>query len=252
MCLLQKSFSFLLLIFTLQADLNDQLMDESLVLNYISQSVNAPQTDVKTRMQSAAFGIGTGKGQLLSLDTLKSVMPFITCLILLYFMYKVSRLKAKFMEEINRIHSTIKEQKPDLKDTPAIATEESTETSTPTEKQPIAMKVRDVKWLKSLDEIIRSELSNELIKPLDLAEQMGICERQLQRKTKELTGYSPAEYLKQIRLKKGHDYLKSGDFQTISEVAYKVGYKCPDYFSKSFKKHFGRKPTELLNTMVLV
>ncbi|MCE7996779.1 MAG: helix-turn-helix transcriptional regulator [Roseivirga sp.] len=252
MCLLQKSFSLLLLIFTLQADLNDELEDESLVLNYISQSVNTPQSDVETRIQSAAFGLRTGKDRLLSLETIKSVMPFITCLILLYFMYKISRLKAKFIEEINRIHSTIKEQQPDLKDTPPVTTEESTETSPPTDKHPIAMKVRDVKWLKNLDEIINNELSNELIKPLDLAEQMGICERQLQRKTKELTGYSPAEYLKQIRLKKGHDYLKSGDFQTISEVAYKVGYKCPDYFSKSFKKHFGQKPTELLNTLVLV
>ena len=117
---------------------------------------------------------------------------------------------------------------------------------------PVAMTARDIKWLERLDELIRSELSNTLLKPLDLADHMGVCERQLQRKLKELKSISPAKYLKQTRLKVAHEYLLSGDFQTVAEVAYKVGYKCPNNFSRSFKGFFGIKPNDLLNTMILV
>lgn len=117
---------------------------------------------------------------------------------------------------------------------------------------PVAMTARDIKWLEKLDELIKNELSNTLLKPIDLAEHMGVCERQLQRKLKELKGTSPAKYLKQKRLKMGYEYLQSGDFQTVAEVAYKVGYHSPNNFSRAFKVYFGMKPNDLLNTMIMV
>ena len=59
---------------------------------------------------------------------------------------------------------------------------------------------------------------------------------------KDLTGVSPINYLIQIRLKKAHELLTTGDL-TVKEVAKAVGYEDAYHFSKSFKKHFGTSPS---------
>ncbi len=59
---------------------------------------------------------------------------------------------------------------------------------------------------------------------------------------KDLTGFSPINYLIQIRLKKAHELLTTGDL-TVKEVAKAVGYEDAYHFSKSFKKHFGTSPS---------
>ena len=64
---------------------------------------------------------------------------------------------------------------------------------------------------------------------------------QLYRKTKALTGYSPNEYIRNIRLKTARDLL-SGTEHTVSEVAYSVGFTSPSYFAKCYKEYFGESP----------
>lgn len=59
---------------------------------------------------------------------------------------------------------------------------------------------------------------------------------------KDLTGFSPINYLIQIRLKKAHELLMTDDL-TVKEVAKAVGYEDAYHFSKSFKKHFGTSPS---------
>ena len=59
---------------------------------------------------------------------------------------------------------------------------------------------------------------------------------------KDLTGFSPINYLIQIRLKKAHELLTTDDL-TVKEVAKAVGYEDAYHFSKSFKKHFGTSPS---------
>ena len=75
---------------------------------------------------------------------------------------------------------------------------------------------------------------------------MNISFRQFQRKVKILTGLSPNNYQKEIRLGFARELLEAGEYGTISEVSYAVGIDTPHYFSKLFKDRFGRKPGELL------
>ncbi|WP_167016767.1 hybrid sensor histidine kinase/response regulator transcription factor [Chitinophaga sp. Cy-1792] len=65
----------------------------------------------------------------------------------------------------------------------------------------------------------------------------------LYKKLNMLTGVTVNDFIKAIRMKKAVSYLGEGIYN-ISEVAYKVGYSDPKYFSKEFKKHFGKSPRE--------
>ena len=74
-----------------------------------------------------------------------------------------------------------------------------------------------------------------------LGEKLCLSRVQLYRKTKALTGYSPNEYIRNIRLKTARDLL-SGTEHTVSEVAYSVGFTSPSYFAKCYKEYFGESP----------
>ena len=65
------------------------------------------------------------------------------------------------------------------------------------------------------------------------------------KKVKGLTGYSPNEYIRLVRLKQAATLLNTGDY-TVSEVTYKVGMNDPFYFSKCFKAQFGIPPSAYL------
>ena len=77
----------------------------------------------------------------------------------------------------------------------------------------------------------------------DLGEDLGISRVQLYRKVKVLTGLSPVELLKEMRLERAKILLNSST-KTIAEIAYEVGFANPSYFSTCFKKQFGKLPME--------
>ena len=87
-------------------------------------------------------------------------------------------------------------------------------------------------------------MSNPKLKMDDLGADMGISRVQLYRKVKVMTGKSPVELLREIRLQRANKLLKSTD-KTVAEVAYEVGFGTPGYFSSCFKKQYGKYPTEM-------
>ena len=84
-----------------------------------------------------------------------------------------------------------------------------------------------------------SELSVE-----DLASAMNLSRVQLYRRVKAVTGASPVELLRTARLKRGYQMLMTTDM-SISEVAYKVGFTAPGYFTKCFKEEYGILPGDV-------
>ena len=67
----------------------------------------------------------------------------------------------------------------------------------------------------------------------------------LYRKIKALTGKAPKEFIRSVRFKYACRFLleKSGN---VSEVAYLVGFSNAKYFSQSFKKEFGKTPSQYI------
>jgi transcriptional regulator GlxA family with amidase domain len=78
----------------------------------------------------------------------------------------------------------------------------------------------------------------------DLGNELGMSRVQLYRKVKALTGISPVELLREMRLQRGYTLLNTTT-KSINEIAYEVGFHTPSYFSNCFKKQFGKYPTEL-------
>lgn len=88
------------------------------------------------------------------------------------------------------------------------------------------------------DNISRSDLSVE-----ELAREMGMSRVHLYKKISALTGKSPIEFIRLLRLKRATQYLAESQL-TIAEIAYRLGFNNPKYFSKYFKEEFGILPSE--------
>ena len=91
---------------------------------------------------------------------------------------------------------------------------------------------------------VEKNLSDSSMNVETIGAEMGLSRVQLYRKVKALTGSSPVELVRTIRLQKGRLLLQTTD-KTISEVAYEVGFSAPSYFTKCFKDEFGISPSEL-------
>lgn len=76
-----------------------------------------------------------------------------------------------------------------------------------------------------------------------LAEEAHLSRTQLLRKLKALTGLSPSEFIKDMRLKKAAELICSKT-DTITQIGYAVGFNDQSYFTKCFKKQFGVSPSE--------
>ncbi|GAB3550880.1 two-component regulator propeller domain-containing protein [Spirosoma fluminis] len=74
---------------------------------------------------------------------------------------------------------------------------------------------------------------------------MNMSRMQLYRKLKSILNLSGAEFIRQVRLKRAVQLLESGHYN-VSEVAWQVGFNDPAYFSRCFKKEFGKAPQEFL------
>ncbi len=98
--------------------------------------------------------------------------------------------------------------------------------------------------LDSVLESIQSNLSNDQYSVDIMCTEVGMSERQLQRKLKSIANKSPNQMIRSYRLHKAKDLL-SKQTGGVSEVAFKTGFNSVSYFSKCFKKEFGLVPTEL-------
>ena len=114
---------------------------------------------------------------------------------------------------------------------------------TPADEVP-APRSQDTIFAETLNEAIRQNMSNPSLKMDDLGDTVGLSRVQLYRKVKSITGLSPVELLRQMRLQQGYVLLTTTD-KTVQEIAYEVGFGTPGYFSKCFRQQYGKYPMEL-------
>ncbi|NDV83682.1 two-component regulator propeller domain-containing protein [Bacteroides sp. 51] len=102
---------------------------------------------------------------------------------------------------------------------------------------------KDNEFIKKMHDIIEKHLDDPDFLIDDFAQAANMGRTIFYKKIKGITNYSPNEYLRIIRLKKAAELLKTTELN-VSEIAYKVGFNDPDYFSKCFKDLFGMRPTQ--------
>ena len=101
---------------------------------------------------------------------------------------------------------------------------------------------KDSKFLAKLNDMLNEHMVETEFSVDDYANLMGLGRTVFYKKVRGVTGYSPTEYLRVIRLKKAAELLLTEDL-TIAEISYKVGINDPYYFSKCFKNQFGIAPS---------
>ncbi len=99
-------------------------------------------------------------------------------------------------------------------------------------------------FLKLVQTTLETHLSDENFGIAELCELLNISRAQLHRKLKKFTGLSTSHYIRSLRLEIAKNILETSDLN-VSEVAFKVGFSSPTYFSKVFKAQFGYTPREL-------
>lgn len=103
----------------------------------------------------------------------------------------------------------------------------------------------DKKFAERLQIIMEKQIVNPDFTIEDFATILNMGRTIFFRKVKGITGYTPNEYMRIIRMKKAIELLQEGCYN-ISEIAYMVGMKDPLYFSKCFKSQFGVPPSSYL------
>lgn len=103
----------------------------------------------------------------------------------------------------------------------------------------------DKEFLNRIMIILNSEISNSDFTINEFCKRMAMSRTVLYNKLKSLTGQSPNDYIRIIRLNKSKELLQAHKY-SITEVADMVGFTDPKYFSVCFKKQFGISPSRML------
>ncbi len=118
-------------------------------------------------------------------------------------------------------------------------------------KQEIRDSIRSSKHREIMDTfllIIESEVDNPDLNVEYLCKQMGMSKTKLFNVIKQITGSSINEMIRKVRLKKAV-YIMTNEEVTINEVMSRVGILSASYFSKAFKKEYGKTPSEYYHSI---
>ena len=107
----------------------------------------------------------------------------------------------------------------------------------------LAYSSRETRFLEDMAGWVRVHLSEEGFGVEQLAEGLHMSKATLHRKVKSMTGLTPLEFIRNIKLKYACAML-SRPGASVSAVAYDTGFSDPKYFTKCFKEEFGMTPTE--------
>ena len=103
----------------------------------------------------------------------------------------------------------------------------------------------DEKFLNKMMSIVEEKMEDPDFNVSTLVSEIGMSQAVLYKKIKALTGLTITDMLKSLRLKRAVQLLEEG--LNVSEVAYSVGFNDRKYFSKEFKKQYGKTPSEFLD-----
>ena len=109
----------------------------------------------------------------------------------------------------------------------------------------IELKGNDEQLLERIMKCINDHFSDENLDSDLICQEVGISRSHLHQKMKVLTGLPISDFIKNLRMEQAARLLAEQK-QSITQVAYAVGYSYASTFSTVFKKHFGISPREYI------
>lgn len=101
----------------------------------------------------------------------------------------------------------------------------------------------DEKLIKKAIQYVENNISRSELSVEELSSELNMSRVHLYKKMVSITGKTPIEFIRIIRLKRAAQYLRESQ-QTVSEIAFQTGFSNPKYFRKYFKEEFGVLPSE--------
>ncbi|WP_207533978.1 hybrid sensor histidine kinase/response regulator transcription factor [Desertivirga arenae] len=101
------------------------------------------------------------------------------------------------------------------------------------------------KLLSKVIQYIDSNLTNPQLSVEDLSRKVGMSRGSLYTKVLELTGETPVEFIRSVKLDRAAVLLEKSDMN-IAQVSYSVGFSTPNYFARAFKTKFNMLPSEFI------
>ena len=103
----------------------------------------------------------------------------------------------------------------------------------------------DREFLDKLDTLINDNMTTAKIDMAFLTDNMFMSHSTFYRKVKGLTGMTPVEYVRKVKLGKSIELLKSRDY-SIAEISYMTGFNSPAHYREAFKDEYGMSPSQFL------
>jgi len=103
----------------------------------------------------------------------------------------------------------------------------------------------DEKFLKAAFDCIEKNITNHNFSVEELSRQMALSRVSLYKRLLMLTGKTPVDCIRTVRLKRAVQLLEKSQL-SIANVSYEVGFNNPTYFSKVFKDEYGIVPSDYL------
>ena len=121
--------------------------------------------------------------------------------------------------------------------------------STIQESQPEIEKTPEELFIERARQFVLDHLEDEDYDREALAADMGSSSSTLYNKLRAINGMNVSAFIRDIRMQEAKRIATTTPDIRISDLAYRVGFRDPRYFSTCFKKHFGMQPTEFLDTL---
>lgn len=107
----------------------------------------------------------------------------------------------------------------------------------------ITISKADELFVTKIITLVEKNLDNLEYSVENFSQDMCMSRANLYRKINSITGLTPSEFIRNVRLKKAAELIKEG-IHPVVEIAEKVGFNTHSYFTKSFKEMFGMPPID--------
>lgn len=107
----------------------------------------------------------------------------------------------------------------------------------------------DERFIQEALDAVEKNMSNDKFSVEELSHELHLSRVALYKKLLALTGKTPIEFIRSIRLKRSVQLLQQTEL-TIAEVAYQVGFNNPKYFTKYFKEEYGMLPSDMKDAAI--
>ncbi|MDA3930490.1 MAG: response regulator [Prolixibacteraceae bacterium] len=111
-------------------------------------------------------------------------------------------------------------------------------------QKPVFSNEHNEKFLKRMLKVVHENMDNSLFNKDEFASAMNVSSSLLYKKVKSLTGQSPIEFIKSVKMDYALKLIQTKKY-SVAELSDICGFSHSGYFSTVFKKHYGKSPSDI-------